>query len=90
MKINNVPLISYSLPQLMELREQVIQDKLDLKGNSKVYVFLEIEKTINRKKYVNRIKKKKENSIIKKTNVLMNKIKFIQSKNKIWIIHIEK
>jgi hypothetical protein len=90
MKINNVPLISYSLPQLMELREQVIQDKLDLKGESKVYVFLEIEKTINRKKYVNRIKKKKENSIIKKTNVLMNKIKFIQSKNKIWIIHIEK
>ena len=90
MKINNVPLISYSLPQLMELREQVIQDKLDLKGNSKVYVFLEIEKTINRKKYVNRIKKKKENSIIKKTNVLMNKIKFIQSKNKIWVIHIEK
>ena len=90
MKINNVPLISYSLPQLMELREQVIQDKLDLKGESKVYVFLEIEKTINRKKYVNRIKKKKENSIIKKTNVLMNKIKFIQSKNKIWVIHIEK
>ena len=90
MRINNVPLISYSLPQLMELREQVIQDKLDLKGESKVYVFLEIEKTINRKKYVNRIKKKKENSIIKKTNVLMNKIKFIQSKNKIWIIHIEK
>ena len=90
MKINNVPLISYSLPQLMELREQVIQDKLDLKGESKVYVFLEIEKTINRKKYVNRIKKKKENSIIKKTNVLMNKIKFIEIKNKLWIIHIEK
>ena len=90
MKINNVPLISYSLPQLMELREQVIQDKLDLKGNSKVYVFLEIEKTINRKKYVNRIKKKKENSIIKKTNTLMNKIKFILTKNKVWVIHIEK
>lgn len=90
MKINNVPLISYSLPQLMELREQVIQDKLDLKGESKVYVFLEIEKTINRKKYVNRIKKKKENSIIKKTNTLMNKIKFILTKNKVWVIHIEK
>jgi hypothetical protein len=90
MRINNVPLISYSLPQLVELKEQVIQDKLDLKGNSKVYVFLEIEKTINRKKYVNRIKKKKENSIIKKTNTLMNKIKFILTKNKVWVIHIEK
>jgi hypothetical protein len=90
MRINNVPLISYSLPQLVELRDQVINDKLDLKGNSKIYVFLEIEKTINRKKYVNRIKKKKENSILKKTNILMGKIKFIETHNNIWKIHITK
>lgn len=90
MRINNVPLISYSLPQLVELRNQVIEDKLDLKGNTKVYVFLEIEKTINRKKYVNRIKKKKENSIIKRTNALISKIKFIFTENKVWVIHIEK
>lgn len=90
MRINNVRLMSYSLPQLVELKEQVIQDKLDLKGQSKVYVFLEIEKTINKKKYVNGLKKKKESSVIRKTNALMSKIKIRFTDNKIWVIHIEK
>ena len=87
MKITLSSAMSYSLPELLELRDKLIKDQLTLE-DSKVYAFLCIEKAINKKKYVNRIKAKKENSVRIKTNKLMNKIKFVNI-NDNWKIHID-